>query len=151
MPRGERAAAPDRTTSSSRRAWRDVLELDFEVLADSERTWVRRWGDPERHLGNTALVGFDGCPGELVLMNLDLEGVAVSTGSACNSGKFAASKVLSTMLAGGPEADRATEVVRMSLGKSIDEAQVDRVLELLPPIVTRVRATHAAAVDGGPH
>lgn len=93
-------------------------------------------GDLEHSLGNTVLVSIPGCSGELLLMNLDLEGIAVSTGSACNSGKIGGSKVL---LALEVEPTLAACVLRISLGKDNDAAQIDRLLALLPGIVARVR------------
>ncbi|HLT36788.1 MAG TPA: cysteine desulfurase family protein, partial [Enhygromyxa sp.] len=94
-------------------------------------------GDPERNLGNTVLASIPGCSGELLLMNLDVEGVAISTGSACNSGKIGGSKVL---LALGVDPTLAACTARISLGKDNDAAQIDRLLELLPDIVARTRA-----------
>jgi cysteine desulfurase len=99
-------------------------------------------GDPDQHLGNTILVSIPGSAGELLLMNLDLEGVAVSTGSACNSGKLGGSKVLRAL---GVDPALATCALRLSLGQANSVAQVDRVLELLPEIVARTRA-HGAPV-----
>ncbi|NVB41590.1 cysteine desulfurase [Pseudenhygromyxa sp. WMMC2535] len=121
-----------------------VAELHAQLLAGLAEVAPGhlRYGDPDRHLGNTALVGFPGCPGELLLMNLDLEGVAVSTGSACNSGKFAASKVLLTLLGEGPG---ASEALRFSLGKDNSAAEIARVLALLPGIVARVREERGCA------
>jgi cysteine desulfurase len=98
-------------------------------------------GDREHTLGNTVLVTIPDCSGELLLMNLDLEGIAVSTGSACNSGKLGGSKVL---LALGVDPSLASCALRISLGKDNQAAQIDRLLELLPDIVARVRANGSA-------
>ncbi|HVH97436.1 MAG TPA: cysteine desulfurase family protein, partial [Enhygromyxa sp.] len=95
------------------------------------------YGDLEHNLGNTVLVSIPECSGELLLMNLDLEGIAVSTGSACNSGKLGGSKVL---LALGVDPRLASCALRISLGKDNQAAHVERLLELLPGIVARVRA-----------
>ncbi len=94
-------------------------------------------GDPEHNLGNTVLVSIPGCTGELLLMNLDLEGIAVSTGSACNSGKLGGSKVL---LALGVDPALAACALRFSLGKDNDAVEVERLLEVLPDILARTRA-----------
>jgi cysteine desulfurase len=93
-------------------------------------------GDLEHNLGNTVFASIPGCTGELLLMNLDLEGIAVSTGSACNSGKIGGSKVLHAL---GADPDLASGALRISLGKDNQPEQVDRLLELLPDIVARVR------------
>jgi cysteine desulfurase len=103
-------------------------------------------GDPEQTLGNTVLASIPGCSGELLLINLDLEGIAVSTGSACNSGKLAGSKVL---LALGVDPALAASALRLSLGKDCSAAQVDALLACLPGIIARVRA-HAPALGRVP-
>ncbi len=88
-------------------------------------------------VGNTVNVGFAGAPGESVVMSLDLEGVAASTGAACTSGSVQPSPVL---LAMGLGRARAREGVRFSLGRGNTEAEIDRVIAILPGIVARVRA-----------
>jgi cysteine desulfurase len=99
-------------------------------------------GDAERTLGNTVMASFPGCSGELLLINLDLEGIAVSTGSACNSGKLSGSKVLHAL---GVAPELASSALRVSLGKDSRAEQVDVLLERLPTIVARVRE-HAPRV-----
>ena len=96
-------------------------------------------GDPSpgHTLGNTILASLPGCSGELLLMNLDLEGIAVSTGSACNSGKLGGSKVLHAL---GVDPALAASALRLSLGQGNDADQVDRLLAALPEIVARTRA-----------
>src|SRR5262249_5446554 len=76
---------------------------------------------------------------ELLLINLDLEGIAVSTGSACNSGKLSGSKVLHAL---GVAPELASSALRFSLGKDSRAEQVDVLLDRLPAIVERVH-THA--------
>jgi cysteine desulfurase len=82
-------------------------------------------------------VEFDGCEGESLLVNLDLEGVAVSTGSACAVGGTDPSPVL---LAMGFSARRAASTLRFSFGEGNVNADVDRVLGLVAPLVSRLRA-----------
>jgi cysteine desulfurase len=101
---------------------------------------ARLHGDPERRLPGTVNVGFTGAPGELVVIGLDLEGVAVSSGAACSSGTQAPSTVL---LAMGLEPARAREAVRFSLGPSNTAAEVDRAVEVTVEVVARVRAAAA--------
>lgn len=98
-------------------------------------------GEPEASGGNTVNVRFDGCDGELLLMNLDLEGIAVSTGAACSAGTLEPSPVL---LALGLDPAVARGAVRISVGKDNTDAHVDRLLTVLPDIVGRVRAVGAA-------
>lgn len=91
----------------------------------------------EARLPGTTLIGFAGAPGQLVAIGLDLEGICVSTGAACTSGSLEPSPVL---LALGVGADRAAEGVRISLGWTSTDADVDALLAVLPGIVARVRA-----------
>ena len=92
-------------------------------------------GDPGR-LPNTCNAAFRGVEAEAVILGLDLEGVAVASGSACTSGAPEPSHVL---LAMGLEPRLASSSVRFSLGWGNTEAEVARCLELLPGIVGRLR------------
>ena len=98
---------------------------------------ARVLGTRDAATGNTAMALFDGCKGELILMSLDLEGIWVSTGSACSAGTLEPSKVL---LGLGLEPRVALGAVRFSLGASNTEAELDRLAELLPTVVERVRS-----------
>lgn len=102
---------------------------------------ARVLGTRDAATGNTALALFDGCKGELILMNLDLEGIWVSTGSACSAGTLEPSKVLLGM---GLEPRVALGAVRFSLGPSNTSAQLDRLAQVLPTVVARVRKGAAA-------
>ncbi len=85
------------------------------------------------HVLNLSLPGADP---ELLLTALDLEGIAASSGSACASGAFRPSHVL---LAMGLTPEEAGPSLRFSLGRTTTEAEVERVLEVLPGVVERVR------------
>jgi cysteine desulfurase len=74
--------------------------------------------------------------GESMVLGLDVEGVAVATGSACTSGSLQPSHVLTAM---GVDAALAQGSLRISLGRGNTEEDVGRVLEVLPPIVQRLR------------
>ena len=91
-------------------------------------------------LPNTAAVVFPGASGEALLIRLDLDGVAVSVGSACSSGTLAPSPAL---LALGLSRDEAKSVVRFSLSRETTEVEIARVLDLLPAVVEDVRAASA--------
>jgi cysteine desulfurase len=71
------------------------------------------------------------------MMGLDLAGIAVSTGSACAAGSVEPSHVL---LALGRDAAAAKSAIRFSLGKDTSEQEIERLLEVLPGVVERVRA-----------
>lgn len=97
---------------------------------------VRINGDPEHQLPNTLNVSFPGAEGEAILLSLDLEGIEVSTGSACASGSLDPSHVL--MAIGlGPELAHGS--IRFSLGKYTTEEEIRYVGEKLPPIIARLR------------
>ncbi|MBU4178808.1 MAG: cysteine desulfurase, partial [Actinobacteria bacterium] len=97
---------------------------------------VQRNGALDDCLPNILNMSFAGVDGEAMLLNLDLMGVAVSTGSACSSGATEPSHVL---LAMGVEPLLAQASLRFSLGRDNTEEQVERVLEVLPEIVSRLR------------
>lgn len=93
-------------------------------------------GSRENRLPNNANFRFAKAEGEAILIALDLEGIAVSTGSACASRALEPSHVL---LALGLEHLEAHSSVRFSLGKFTEEKDIDRVLEVLPGIIERLR------------
>ncbi len=86
---------------------------------------------------NTTNISFDRIEAESLLIALDLEGVAVSTGSACSSGTLEPSHVLKAM---GFPPHRTQNSIRFSLGAANTEADVDRVVAILPGIVDKLRS-----------
>jgi cysteine desulfurase len=86
---------------------------------------------------NTTNISFDRVEAESLLIALDLEAVAVSTGSACSSGTLEPSHVLRAM---GLSAHRTQSSLRFSLGLFSTEEEVDRVVAVLPGIVDKLRA-----------
>jgi cysteine desulfurase len=97
---------------------------------------IRVNGHPTEVLPNTLNVSFPGAEGEAILLSLDLEGIEVSTGSACASGSLEPSHVL---MATGVGPELAHGSIRFSLGRLSTEDEVDYVLEKLPPIIERLR------------
>jgi cysteine desulfurase len=97
-------------------------------------------GHPTYRLPHHASFLFAGVEGESLLVQLDREGVCASSGSACTSGSIEPSHVL---LAMGVPHREALGSLRLSLGKGSTRAEVERVAELLPPAVARLRQ-HAA-------
>jgi cysteine desulfurase len=98
---------------------------------------IRVNGHPDRVLPNTIDVSFPGAEGESILLHLDLLGVAVSTGSACASGNLEPSHVL---VATGLGPELAHGSIRFSFGRYNTAADVDYILEKLPPVIAKLRA-----------
>jgi cysteine desulfurase len=97
-------------------------------------------GAPTARVPNTTNISFDRTEAESLLIALDLEGIAVSTGSACSSGTLEPSHVLKAM---GLPAHRTQNSIRFSLGASNTEADVERVIAVLPAIVEKLRGLTA--------
>jgi cysteine desulfurase len=117
-------------------ALRDRLENG--ILSAVPNTDVN--GSRETRVPNTTNISFDRIEAESLLIALDLEGVAVSTGSACSSGTLEPSHVLKAM---GLSSHRAQNSIRFSLGESNTEEQIDYVISILPRIVTKLRSLSA--------
>lgn len=94
-------------------------------------------GHPFKRLSNNVNISVQCAVGESMLLNLDLEGISCSTGSACRSSALEPSHVL---LALGQSRKKAAESVRFSLGRSTEERDIDAVLDVLPGIVRRIRS-----------
>ncbi len=97
---------------------------------------IRLNGHPAKRLPGLCNVSFEGVEGEALMLALDLEGIAASTGSACSSGQTSASHVL---LAMGIPPEIAQASIRFSLGRENDDESVDYALEVVPEIVSRLR------------
>jgi len=113
-------------------ALRDRLERG--VLASVSGTQVN--GSIAQRVPNTTNISFDGVEAESLLIALDLEGFAVSTGSACSSGTLEPSHVLKAMGFGSP---RTQNSIRFSLGAGNTEEQVESLLSKLPTVVAKLR------------
>jgi cysteine desulfurase len=98
---------------------------------------AHRNGHARHRIGNTINFSFDGCEEEGLLLGLDLEGVAVSSGSACAVGSLEPSHVLKAM---GLPHELARAAVRFSFGKNSTAEDVDYILEALQRVVERLRA-----------
>jgi cysteine desulfurase len=114
-------------------ALRDRLEAG--ILSGVPGTQVN--GAREPRVPNTTNVSFEGVEAESLLIGLDLEGIAVSTGSACSSGTLEPSHVLRAM---GFSAHRTQNSIRFSLGAGNTVDDVDDALDRLPRVVEKLRA-----------
>ncbi len=114
-------------------ALRDRLEEG--ILARVPGTAVNGARTPR--VPNTTNISFDGVEAESLLIALDLEGIAVSTGSACSSGTLEPSHVLRAM---GLPAHRTQNSIRISLGAGNTSDEVDVLLSKLPSIVEKLRS-----------
>ena len=114
-------------------ALRDRLEAG--ILGAVPGTAVN--GSTDARVPNTTNISFDRVEAESLLIALDLQGVAVSTGSACSSGTLEPSHVLKAM---GFNAHRTQNSIRFSLGAANTEAEIDRVIGVLPGIVEKLRS-----------
>ena len=123
-------------------ALRDRLEAG--ILAAVPGAAVNGGSAPR--VGNTSNVSFPGVEAESLLIALDLEGIAVSTGSACSSGALEPSHVLRAM---GFSPHRTQNSIRFSLGLGNTAADVDRVAAVLPGIVGRLRALAGRGAAAG--
>ena len=114
------------------RALRDKLEQGVLATIPS----VRINGDVEHRLPNTANISFEYIEGESILMLLDMHNICASSGSACTTGSLEPSHVLRAM---GVPYTAAHGSIRFSFSRYNTEAEVDRVLEVLPPVIARLR------------
>ena len=108
--------------------------LEEGVLASVSGTAIN--GTRTLRVPNTTNISFDRTEAESLLIALDLEGIAVSTGSACSSGTLEPSHVLKAM---GFPPHRTQNSIRFSLGAANTDADVDRVIAVLPGVVEKLR------------
>ncbi len=94
-------------------------------------------GDPTQRLANNINITFSFIEGESLLLELNMAGVYVSTGSACSSNSLSPSHVLMAL---GKNAEDAHGSIRFSLGRWTKESDIDYVLQVLPGIVKRLRS-----------
>ena len=127
--------------------------FDLDVHAESARSLALRdrfetqlrhrhadaviFGEGAQRLPNTTLFALPGAPAELALIALDLEGVALSSGAACSSGKVKSSRVLAAM---GVSPTLAKSALRASFGWASSEGDVDRLLAALDKVRARLGA-----------
>lgn len=122
---------------------RDRLEAG--ILPRVPRSFVT--GDPASRLPNTANIAFEFVEGEAILMLLNRQGIAASSGSACTSGSLEPSHVMRAM---GIPYTAAHGTIRFSLSRYTTEAEIDRVIEAVPPIIAQLRKLSPYWSENGP-
>jgi cysteine desulfurase len=130
-------ALADLADAASQAALRDELEKGARAIAPDAVVLSAR----VKRLPNTACIAVPGAKAETLVIGLDLAGIAVSSGSACSSGKVEASHVLSAM--GVPE-EVAQGAIRVSLGFATRRADIDNFLKAFAELVKRLRPKVAA-------
>ncbi|MDI6809667.1 MAG: cysteine desulfurase NifS [Candidatus Eisenbacteria bacterium] len=115
------------------RELRDRLEKGILERIDG----VTLNGHPAKRLAGTTNLSFGTVEGESMILSLDMEGIGVSSGSACTSGSLEPSHVLVAM---GVPPERAQSSLRFSLGRGNTKEEVDFLLEVFPKIVERLKA-----------
>jgi cysteine desulfurase len=128
LARRKLAAEPARIGALRDRLERGILEGVPGTAVNGART---------PRVPNTTNVSFDGVEAESLLIALDLEGFAVSTGSACSSGTLEPSHVLRAM---GLPSHRTQNSIRFSLGAGNSLAEIDALLAKLPAVVAKLRS-----------
>ena len=114
------------------------VQLEAGLLERVEA--IRVQGAGAERLPNTAFISFQGIEGEALFLKLSDRGICVSTGSACSTGQREPSHVLRAM---GVPAGEALGTVRFSLSRFTTEAEILRVVELVPELVAELRNTGA--------
>jgi cysteine desulfurase len=122
-----------------------TLRDRFEAALLAAIPSVRVSGDRTRRVGNTTNLTFAGAGGEALLIALDLQGIACSTGAACSSGAVEPSHVL---LAAGLTPEEARSSLRLSLGRPTTDGEIEYALAVIPGVVERLRSIspHAPAM-----
>ena len=126
----ERQARAEHARNLRDELWRQLRERVHPLRLNGPADFARR-------LPNNLHLCFPGVEGESILLQLDMEGIAASSGSACSTGSTEPSHVLTAI---GVDADTAHSALRLSLGQSTTAADVDHAAQTIPEIIARLRA-----------
>ena len=110
--------------------WRELRERVHPIRLNGPADWSRR-------LPNNLHVCFPGVEGESILLQLDMEGIAASSGSACSTGSTEPSHVLTAL---NVDPDTAHSALRLSLGQTNTESHIHQLATAIPKIISRLRA-----------
>jgi cysteine desulfurase len=119
--------------------------LESGILPNVPHSFVT--GDPANRLPNTSNIAFEFVEGEAILLLLNRQGIAASSGSACTSGSLEPSHVMRAM---GIPYTAAHGTIRFSLSRYTTEAEIDRVIEAVPPIIAQLRKLSPYWSENGP-
>jgi len=117
---------------------RDRLEEGLITRLGLERVIRNGPADPQQRLPQTSNLGFVGLDGDALLMQLDLAGIAVSLGAACASGSTRPSPTLIAMRVPG---ERLRSSIRLSLGATTTEAEIDEAITQIVKVVRRIASS----------
>ena len=121
-----------------------IPSMPLKALVPPTRwIWLTNINSPAASLATHINVSFAGCEGDSLIMLLDARGIAASTGSACASGVNRASRVL---LAQGVPEELARGTLRLTLGYTTTETDIDQLVNVLPQVVAQARK---AGMAGG--
>jgi len=117
--------------------------VDIQKLRDQMETHIRQktnkaiiYGANAQRVGNTMNIGLEGMDAQTQMMALDLDGIAVSSGSACSSGSFKPSHVLTAM---GADEKAAKSALRISIGYATTQAEIDAFLESYDKMLEKIK------------
>ncbi len=139
----EQAEVHLETMSGRIKDLRDKLEQG--ILAKVEHAFVT--GDPDNRTANTSNIAFEFVEGEAILMLLNQFGIAASSGSACTSGSLEPSHVMQAM---SIPFTAAHGTIRFSLSRYTKEREIDKVIEVLPNVIDKLRLLSPYWQDGKP-
>lgn len=126
------------------RALRDLLMTELPRRIPG--THITGAADPDRRLPNNLSCCFEHVEGEAILLQMDLMGIAASSGSACTSGSLEPSHVLTAM---GVSPELARGSLRLTAGKDNTREQIEHVIDVLPGIVSKLRQLSPLAAGRG--
>lgn len=132
--------------AGTERRWRDRLIEGLLEAIPGARLNGAPDGDAGGRLPNNVNISIPGVAIDALLIQLDLEGIAASSGSACTAGSVRPSHVLRAM---GRDFDAATHVLRLTVGRSNSDEQIERALEIIPRVAARLRQAGRFAVQRG--